>query len=160
MTREELKMMALVRESDVIDRTDGSELAKAFNYLWEKYVEQKPCEDAISRQAVLDIVDSYSESQSNVKDVTQDIISDIVALPPVTPQPKTGHWINIDGGVECDKCGKWYPHALIAKNEIKFCSECGAKMVEQETKINEDISKGFEEFTRMMFRQGQEESEE
>lgn len=143
------------------------------------------CENAISRQTVLDIVDSYSESQSNVEDVTQDIISDIVVLPPVnlqstgdlisrqsaiflandlkqdlpddahladmvmahnegvseyqtqlsllppvTPQPKTGHWIDIDGGVECDKCGKWYPHAPIAKNEIKFCSECGAKMSE------------------------------
>ena len=31
----------------------------------------------ISEQAVLDIVDSYSESKSNVEDVTQDIISDI-----------------------------------------------------------------------------------
>ena len=41
MTREELEMRTLVRESDVIDRTDGSELAKAFNYLWEKYVEQE-----------------------------------------------------------------------------------------------------------------------
>ena len=46
-----------------------------------------PCEDCISRQAVLDIVDSYSESQSNIGDVTQDIISDIVALPPVNLQP-------------------------------------------------------------------------
>ena len=42
MTREELEMRTLVRESDVIDRTDGSELAKAFNYLWEKYVEHEP----------------------------------------------------------------------------------------------------------------------
>lgn len=42
MTREELEMRTLVRESDVIDRTDRSELAKAFNYLWEKYIEQEP----------------------------------------------------------------------------------------------------------------------
>jgi len=42
MTREELEMRTLVRESDVIDRTDGSELAKAFNHLWDKYVEQAP----------------------------------------------------------------------------------------------------------------------
>ena len=48
---------------------------------------QEPCENTIDRQAVLDIVDSYSESQSNVEDVTQDIISDLVALPPVNPQP-------------------------------------------------------------------------
>lgn len=48
---------------------------------------QEPCEDAIGRRAVFDIIDSYSESQSNVEDVTQDIISDIVALPPVNSQP-------------------------------------------------------------------------
>lgn len=44
-------------------------------------------DDLISKQTVIDIVDSYSESQSNVEDVIQDIISDIVALPSVNPQP-------------------------------------------------------------------------
>lgn len=47
---------------------------------------QESCKNTIDRQAVLDIVDSYSESQSNVEDVTQDIISDIVVLPPVNLQ--------------------------------------------------------------------------
>lgn len=47
----------------------------------------------ISKQAVLDIVDSYSESRSNVEDVTQDIISDIVALPSVNPQKSK--WISV-----------------------------------------------------------------
>lgn len=56
-----------------------------------KLIEQEPCEDSISRQAVLDIVDSYSESQSNVEDVTQDMISDILALTLVNPKEKTGH---------------------------------------------------------------------
>ena len=89
MTREELEMRTLVRESDVIDRTDGSELAKAFNHLWEKYVEQQPksewehdheilkahadganevldkiraeieAEPYISKMEVLDIIDKY-----------------------------------------------------------------------------------------------------
>ena len=50
-------------------------------------------------------------------------------------EPKTGHWIDDTkyGGNECSECGKWYPHATIAKNEIKYCSKCGAKMVEQES---------------------------
>lgn len=47
MTKEELEMRTLVRQSDVIDRTDGSELAKAFNHLWDKYVEQEPCKPDI-----------------------------------------------------------------------------------------------------------------
>lgn len=44
MTREEMEMRKLVRESDVIDKTNGTELARAFNHLWNKYIEQKPCE--------------------------------------------------------------------------------------------------------------------
>ena len=70
---------------------------------------------------------------------------------------KIGHWIKIPYGFKCSNCLVVDTHTSI------FCPSCGAKMVEkmveQETKINEDISKGFEEFTRMMFRQGQEESE-
>ena len=45
MTREEMEMRKLVRESDVIDKTNGTELARAFNHLWNKYIEQEPCED-------------------------------------------------------------------------------------------------------------------
>lgn len=47
----------------------------------------QPSGDLIQRQAAIDIVDSYSESPNNVEDVTQDIISDIVVLPSVNPQP-------------------------------------------------------------------------
>ncbi|MBR3243785.1 MAG: zinc ribbon domain-containing protein [Parasporobacterium sp.] len=100
---------------------------------------QEPCGNAISRQAVLDIVDSYSESQSNVEDVTQDIISDIMALPSVNPQPKIGHWkrISMDRYTthaqywyKCDKCGE---HNL---GNTDYCPSCGAKMVEpQESEV-------------------------
>ena len=86
---------------------------------------QQPCEDTISRQVVLDIVDGYGESQSNVEDVTQDIISDIVALPPVNPQePKMGHWIEILRGFECDQCHGIDTDAL----EPPYCKWCGIQM--------------------------------
>lgn len=99
-----------------------------------KALEQQPCEDAISRQTVIDIVDRYSESRSNVEDVTQDIISGILALPPVNPQPKTktGHWIKDDITErskseykhKCDKCGAYH------RAMYDYCPSCGAKMVE------------------------------
>jgi hypothetical protein len=99
-----------------------------------KALEQEPCEDAISRQAVLDIVDGYSVSQSNVEDITQDIISDIMVLPPVTPQPKIGHWIlTSDDDCEyctCSECGYQNGENWMIGSVIKFCQECGAKMVE------------------------------
>ena len=80
--------------------------------------------DLISRQAVLDIVDSYSESRSNVEDVTQDMISDILALPPVKQEPKTGHWIDSSNGWMCSEC-KWDNTF-----DTNYCPNCGAKMVE------------------------------
>jgi rubrerythrin len=95
---------------------------------------QEPCKNTIDRQAVLDIVDSYSESQSNVEDVTQDIISDIVALPSVNPQPKTGHWLRTGEvdvfydlpSYECSKCGQ------TSLENGDYCPNCGAKMQEVE----------------------------
>jgi len=95
---------------------------------------QEPCKNTIDRQAVLDIVDSYSESQSNAGDVTQDIISAIVALPPVTPQAKTGHWIFVDKAHEhahCSECD--YGNVdLLNGRPHNYCPHCGAKMVESQ----------------------------
>ena len=74
---------------------------------------EEPCKDAVSKQAVFDIVDGYSESQSNVEDVTQDIISEIVALPSVNPQePKTGHWIPVK-----EKLPKDYQEVLVYNDD-------------------------------------------
>lgn len=49
--------------------------------------EQEPCEDAISRQAVLNIIDSDWKYEGMEEYINE--------LPPVTPQPKTGHWIPV-----------------------------------------------------------------
>ena len=107
MTREELEMRTLDRESDVIDSTDGSELAKAFNYLWEKYVEQEPCEDAVSKQGAIEAFQIFREYESNRsnKEWVDRIETVLNQLPPVTPQPKTGH---------CKDC-KYFEYDSVAK---------------------------------------------
>jgi hypothetical protein len=133
MLREELEMRTLVRESDVIDRTDGSALAKAFNHLWEKYVEQETCDDAISRQAVLD---KMKERDEEVSCLTT---KDVRDLPTVKPQPKTGHWILADEqnkeDVENDNyryiCSECQCSDIHAKGTVvPYCWKCGAKMIE------------------------------
>ncbi len=190
MTKEELEMRTLVRESDVIDRTDGSELAKAFNHLWDKYVEQEPCEmtaeeyrqrmiqafhnadtdeliavcvlptenefehlewllknhykkepyeDAISRQAVLDAMYKLCDTGETLKenpwrdnlhiDVITDAIND---LPSVTPQPKTGHWIEVETNMyTCSNCGHCF--SIVPKDnsikQYKYCPNCKYSMV-------------------------------
>ena len=59
----------------------------------------------------------------------------IVALPPVTPQPKTGHWIDKFAGVyRCSCCREIieidieidYPNGIT----FNYCPNCGAKMSE------------------------------
>lgn len=103
-----------------------------------KMMEKEPCEDAISRQAVLEITAETGalETQARVK-----------ALPPVTQEPKTGHWVeeNINEWsrkVFCSECGCPPPFEYVSNgdvysasgygviNKTKHCPNCGAKMVE------------------------------
>lgn len=89
------------------------------------------CDDVISRQAVLDIV-------NNPLNIRLDEI--IKKLPPVTPQPKTGHWMIVEDSIdrffttyECSCCKR----AIIVQHDAMkgvykdypYC-HCGAKMVE------------------------------
>ena len=106
---------------------DGCLLAKRLD---EIEIIPEPCEDAISRQAAIDIVDSYSESQSNVEDVTQDIISDISALPPVTSQSKTGHWIPVseelpdkEGHYLCSVRYMYPPYNFFEPEKVKYMDD-------------------------------------
>ena len=98
--------------------------------------EYDPSADLISREETLTAFADYVGSGMSMNDFAA--LWDIVAKMPLVTPTKTGHWIDIDGGVECDKCGKWYPHAPIAKNEIKFCYECGAKMVEPQERSDKE----------------------
>lgn len=84
-------------------------------------------EDAISRQAVLDIAKS---SKSNWIDNSV-LFKRVNELPPVTPQPKIGHWqLKIDNTNhlvwECDNCKG------LQANITNYCPDCGIKMEEVE----------------------------
>ena len=87
---------------------------------------QQPCEDAISRQAVLELVADYDLSMGQV-------VKQIHALPPVTPQSKIGKWIIIDDCehfiAKCSECGRIEDSRMI--NKYPYC-HCGAKMQEVE----------------------------
>lgn len=91
-----------------------------------KALEQQPCDDAISCEAVIewlkakDIIKLSSQEETARKELK--------ALPPVTPQ-KYGHWIwNFDKGYcKCSECGIGMGH-----KEFDYCPNCGAKMQESE----------------------------
>lgn len=83
------EIMKRLSELPNVTIDDGQEYIQLYDAMEtvKMALEQEPCDDLIRRQAVLDIVDDYSVSQSNVEDVTQDCISDVIALPSV--QSKT-----------------------------------------------------------------------
>ena len=89
-------------------------------------------EDAISRQAVCDYIAEFVNNEYSSQaecEMVDAMIEGIQHLPPVTPQPKTGHWIRQDNTKEplygwyfCSECNS------VIGDKTKFCSNCGAKM--------------------------------
>ena len=61
-----------------------------------KWLEQQTCEDAVSREAVLNALGGPSKVADDNFDKMRErirIINIINKLPSVNPQPMTGHWI-------------------------------------------------------------------
>ena len=122
-----------------------NESAEEWYKLFVEKLEQEPSGDAISRQAVLELVNKgYMGLYARQTDIEimKDKIND---LPPINPQePKTGHWImpiQDDGmsdpiyyQVRCSKCGfdldpqTWHQE-LHQYNADKYCPNCGARMI-------------------------------
>ena len=98
MTREELKKYKLILE----------------------LLEQEPCENCVSREAVIDLVADYDLSMDQV-------VKGIHALPPVIPSRPKGTWIDDN----CSICG----YGVNPWNKTPYCPNCGAKMTESEGKI-------------------------
>ena len=112
-------------------------------------MEHGTCEDAISRQAVDTLIDELARAISDERCYlpqrgrdTGTIMQNILDLPPVTPQPKTGHWewVQYDynpklGNWHCSEC-RSIVIVCVDKNEkggiplYKYCPNCGTKMVE------------------------------
>jgi hypothetical protein len=99
--------------------------------------EQEPCDDAISRQAALDKKELVElEDGQSFYCISPE---DVETLPPVTPQPKIGHWRHYEGMLICSKCGSEFYDDIMeycGDDVPKCCPDCGAKMIEpQESEI-------------------------
>ena len=91
-------------------------------------VEKEPCEDAISRQAVLDINESHHGQMPN--HINHQIWQEINELPPVSPTRPKGTWKHQPGwgklDIFCFNCGFWKP--VTDSRQYNFCPNCGADM--------------------------------
>lgn len=88
---------------------------------------QQPCDDCISRQDALDCLTATGLKKF---DFILDARDKIKKLPSVTPQPKTGHWIDDCGGVKCSCCGYCIDDYYYAKT---YCPNCGCRMESEVT---------------------------
>ena len=99
---------------------------------WLDKLEQKSCDDAISREMALDGVDAMYNNSWNIKDFRENVNLMLNKLPSVQPSRK-GHWIKSDIPNEeyvCSKCGGacWYYDYQGAVAKSNFCPNCGADM--------------------------------
>lgn len=99
-----------------------------------KALEQEPCEDAISREAVQDLIATWLSDYltDETREVLETIDCKIGDMPSVYPKQKTGHWILTDDDfVYCSECGdSYYPRPIDAS--WYYCPHCGAKMIESQ----------------------------
>ena len=155
MTREEAynRIDAIIAKHEIDDEYVTITSAKDYDALRlaRKLLEQEPCEDAISRQAVIDMATTIQTDDFSGNEIIEVVdIDDVKGLPPVTPQPKTGHWIE---HYDEDGCGELYSHWVCSEcgrsvgfnlaniedvlRDYPYC-HCGAKMVEpQESEVSE-----------------------
>ena len=97
----------------------------------------EPCENAVSRQAVLKeiadyVADGWAESPSDINAISA-LVNE---LPSVQPKAKTGHWIYTEYHTWCcSECGGnphkgtgFVPNKDGMKMRWKYCNLCGAEM--------------------------------
>lgn len=107
---------------------------------------QEPCDDAVSRQEVLDTISelnaiSFYEAQEDSKECYHEIRQAVEKLQPITPQRKMGRWILSGGYWRCSECKE---KALLKLDKSKggcreyepvrskHCPSCGIEMQESE----------------------------
>lgn len=112
------------------------QLAEWLGELKKLKKQTEPCEDCISRQAVLECLDWYEHDRCEIDIYIREIVEDIKKLPSVQPEQRTGTWKIVDvlhGEWEgtkkyaCDKCGE-----KVGVFKSNYCPNCGRRMGEGE----------------------------
>ena len=134
---EELEQETVSKESYDHEYFLRKELDFKVARLEKQIAEQEPCEDAVSRQAVLDELGTcfdthsiYDENNGENYIIYEDAVDMMEKLPPVTPTRKAGKWIEVKNkngtviALRCNCCEKSPKHAI----RSLWCPNCGADM--------------------------------
>lgn len=103
---------------------------RAFIKIALEALDQKPCEDCISRKAVIDSLHSQFADgfDSDRWWNSMSVLYAINKISPIKPQEKTGHWIWCVGSHKCSNCEEYtcFSHREL----LRYCPNCGCRMVE------------------------------
>ena len=144
MTREEA--IEIIKCGDIYNRwgKDGEEVEK----MAIETLKVEPCEDAISRQAVLDLISKFileihTEGGRDLNSHTNDVLRQILrnvgsdrVLPSVNPQQRVGHWIQTEEKDDAEPCILWECSCChkefrgVVHKVSNYCPKCGCRMVE------------------------------
>ena len=100
-----------------------------------KALEENPCIDVVSRQAVLntlDFADKALDEDRTVETYKELLIACYKDLPSVTHTQKLGRWIFVDKAHEharCSECGYGNIDLLDGKSH-NYCPNCGSLMMD------------------------------
>lgn len=137
MTREKALLKTKSYLTDLLPSEDYDEVEEII-----KALSQEQCEDAISRKDLLSrawFVTGDDFPMEGLEYITKGMVKN---MPPVIPQPKTGHWIYDDEHsswsnlkYKCSCCKREIIIRYEAKDDVykdyPYC-HCGAKMIESE----------------------------
>lgn len=148
MTREEaINILKQYIDYDNADVPDFYTMEEACEVVI-KALEQEPCEDCISREAVIKtITEWFFSKEFQHQNAAEYLRKRLDELSPVTTQPKMGRWFiderpESDREVICSNCDQpiFKYHKLDFDYRPKYCPNCGAKMSEIPT-----VTEGSEE---------------
>ena len=98
-----------------------------------KALKQEPCEDVVSRQAVIDLINKHNVSYGDIFITDKnEFIKCLNELPSATPTKRMGYWIEKSDGIYCSECDvmalspSYWECCL---EHSKYCPNCGARMV-------------------------------
>ena len=135
MTREEAKTVFLNRGFEEVDNGTyySPDKWREACVVISEWLEQEPCEDAISRQAVNNLQKyRYNCGDTSITCISLKSVND---LPSVKSQEETGYWRHYEGMLTCSECGAEFYDDIMeycGDDVPKCCPDCGAKMeVEQ-----------------------------
>lgn len=111
---------------------------KGYDYGVKDWFKSKtqPCEDAISREAVIENVIKCTDMNEDTMEVLENKVK---ALPFVYPERPKGKWIEVDdndshgwGAHRCHVCSECKDYYTTSAYEMKYCPNCGAEMEDGE----------------------------